>query len=65
MEKNYILVNARKESGLTQSELASLIGCKKTTVSNWENGYAKPRLSDAIKLASILRKSVDNIFFDV
>jgi putative transcriptional regulator len=55
------LVSARKESGLTQAELARLIGCKKTTVSNWENGYAKPGLHKAIKLARILNKSVDSI----
>jgi putative transcriptional regulator len=64
VNKNYTLVSARKEIGLTQSELASLIGCKKTAISNWENGYASPRLREALKLANVLKKSVENIFFD-
>jgi putative transcriptional regulator len=63
MNKIDTLVKARKESGLTQAELARLIGCQKTTVCNWENGYSKPRLHEAFKLSRILNKSVDSIFF--
>lgn len=64
MIKNYALSKARKEKGLTQEALANLMGCQKTTVSNWENGYAKPKLSDAFKLGQILEKKIDDIFFE-
>jgi len=65
MKRNEALINARKEKGLTQTELAEQIGCQKTTISNWENGYAKPTLSVAFKLSEILEKSIDEIFFEI
>lgn len=64
MKKNQSLIKARKEKALTQSQLAILMNCQKTTISNWENGYAKPKLIDAFRLAKILGKSVDSIFFE-
>lgn len=63
MKRNEALIEARKEKGFTQSDLAELMECQKTTISNWENGYAKPKLSDAFKLAEILEKKIDDIFF--
>ncbi|PFT97983.1 transcriptional regulator [Bacillus thuringiensis] len=63
MNKNYALIIARKEKNLTQEKLALLMNRRKTTISNWENGYAYPKLEDAFKLASILEKEVNLIFF--
>jgi putative transcriptional regulator len=63
MKRNDALIKARKEKKLTQSALAELMECQKTTISNWENGYAKPKLSDAFKLSEILNKKIDDIFF--
>lgn len=62
--KNNRLVNARKEKGLTQEGLAELMNYKKSTVSNWENGYSIPRMSDAFKVAKILDKDIDYLFFE-
>ncbi|RJX39410.1 XRE family transcriptional regulator [Paenibacillus pinisoli] len=62
MEKNKTLAAARKEKGLTQEELAGLMGYSKSAVSNWENGYAQPSLLDAFKLASILNKDINSLF---
>ncbi|GED17556.1 helix-turn-helix domain-containing protein [Aneurinibacillus migulanus] len=42
--KNLPLIHARKSKGFTQEELAGLMNRKKTTVSNWENGYFSPTL---------------------
>ncbi|MGE7604234.1 helix-turn-helix transcriptional regulator [Peribacillus sp. NPDC097675] len=64
MKKNHALIYARKEKQLTQFKLAVMMGCKKTTISNWENGYAKPKLIDAFKLSIILEKKIEDIFFD-
>jgi putative transcriptional regulator len=64
VRKNTALIKARKEKGYTQSNLAELMECQKTTISNWENGYAKPKLSDAFKLANILGKNIELIFFE-
>lgn len=65
LKRNEALINARKDIGLTQIELAILMDCQKTTISNWENGYSKPKLTDAFKLANILKKSVDALFLDI
>lgn len=64
-KKNYRLISARKEMGLTQEQLAVLLNCKKGTVSNWENGYSIPRLPDAFRLSQILKKNIEYLFFDV
>lgn len=40
----------RKDTGLTQQELADIIGVRKTTISNYESGYATPPMSTLKKL---------------
>ncbi|MCP3764814.1 helix-turn-helix transcriptional regulator [Domibacillus sp. A3M-37] len=60
--KNLNLARARKEKGLTQEELAEKLGYSKATVSNWENGYSTPQLTDAFKVASILGKDINHLF---
>lgn len=40
---NYRLLVARLEAGLEQQELADLMGCGRTVVSNAERGKGKPR----------------------
>jgi putative transcriptional regulator len=63
--KNEKLIYARKFKGLTQEELAEMMACQKTTVSNWENGYSTPTLADAFKLAELLDTDVNIIFSDI
>lgn len=62
--KNLALIAARKSKGLTQEQLAEMLGCKKSSVSNWENGYSNPGLYLAIKTAYILEKDVVELFFN-
>ncbi|OIJ22035.1 transcriptional regulator [Anaerobacillus alkalidiazotrophicus] len=62
--KNNNLINARKECGLTQESVAKILNCKKGTISNWENGYSSPKLSDAFKLAKLFGKDVNHLFFN-
>lgn len=57
-------MNARKKKGLSQVELASLMNCKKTTISNWENGYSTPTLKDAFKLAYFLEEDINVLFLN-
>ena len=63
--KNEALTRARKEKGFTQEALAKKLGYSKATVSNWENGYSYPSLADAFRVASILKKDINNLFFDL
>lgn len=52
---------ARKRLGLTQTQLASIIGVDQSTVALWESGKTKPRVSLLPKVAEILQVSVDDL----
>lgn len=61
--KNMNLINARKKKNLTQEELAKKTNLvTKAAVSNWENGYSRPRLEVALKVADILEENVAFLF---
>jgi len=62
--KNVNLIAARKSKGFTQESLAKELNYTKQAVSNWENGYSIPRTADALKVATILEKDVNFLFFD-
>lgn len=47
------LVNFREQSGLTQQQLADLLGIRKVTIIRWENKTSKPSHLAAIKLEEI------------
>jgi tellurite methyltransferase len=51
----------RKESGLTQEEVAKRLSISSQAVSKWENGYSSPDISLLPCLASILSVSIDKI----
>ena len=54
---------ARKNVNLTQEELAVLCGVSAKTVGNWENYKTEPTVSQAKKIASAVRLSLDDIRF--
>lgn len=49
----------RKQLGLTQEKLASMLGGKKSLISNYENGYSTPDIYTIIKLADIFDITID------
>ena len=49
----------RKELGLTQKQLGEKIGVGRTTISEYESGKIVPRQDGLIKLAEVLKVSVD------
>ena len=51
----------RKERKLKQSELALLIGVTRTAVTKWESGETSPRTDRLLKIADVLRCSVDDL----
>jgi putative transcriptional regulator len=63
LKKNLELIRARKAKNLTQEQLAELLECKKTTISNWENGYSKPTLDVAYKVSELLELDINALFF--
>ena len=44
----------REKKGMTQADLANLLGVTPAAVSKWENGISKPRVEVLFRLASIL-----------
>ena len=51
----------RKEAGLTQETLASLLGVSRPTVTQMEIGSRKPTIPDLIKLADIFNLTLDEL----
>jgi len=49
----------RKERGLTQQQLADLIGKSKTAISNYESGRIEPSLEELVNLSRVLNCSID------
>lgn len=55
------LYTLRKEKGMTQAELAQLLGVTNKAVSKWETGEAMPETSLLLPLSRILGVSVDEL----
>ena len=51
----------RKEKGLTQKELAELIGVSDKTISKWENGNSSPDTSMLMSLSAALEVTVNEL----
>lgn len=59
----YAIRELRKKAGLTQVELAQLLGFKSTSViSMWESGDRSPRTDKLPELARILHCTIDELF---
>ena len=52
---------ARIAAGLTQAQLADLLGTTRQQVTRWETGARVPRLDMAARLADILHVTVDKL----
>ena len=50
---------AREEAGLSQEELASLMGCTQAALSNYELGKRRLYLANLAQLAKILHKPIN------
>lgn len=52
----------RKEKGLSQEALASILKVSRQTVSSIETGKYNPSLELAFKIANFFEKSIEDIF---
>ncbi len=57
-----IIRRLRKERGLTQEELAELLGVTFQAVSKWENNMGMPDISQVVPLANVFGVTTDTIF---
>ena len=60
--KNSIRLIRRGKADITQDELAKLVGCTRQTIVALEKERYNPSLSLALKIASVLGVSVDDLF---
>lgn len=58
------LIRARNEMNLTQDEVAKLAGISRTMYTNIELGKATPSLNRAYQIAKVLKKSIEQLFFN-
>lgn len=52
----------RKEHNMQQSELANLVGVRRETIGNLENGKYNPSLKLAMDIAKVFDTTVEDIF---
>lgn len=57
-----VLKELREAAGLTQRQLAELVGVTDQTISNLERGATKPTLDTARALARVLGVAVEALF---
>ena len=57
------LPHIRKENGLSQTELANLVGVSRNTISSIETGQYTPTAKLALLLCIALNKKFEEIFF--
>lgn len=55
------IAHARRARGLTQEQLAKLIGRPKNSVSDWERGERVPSIEVIAEIADALRVSIDDL----
>ena len=51
----------RKKAGLTQVELGEMLGVSAQTVWRWENGSRQPDIETAVRIANILKCTLDEL----
>lgn len=57
-----ILIECRKERGLTQAELAKAIGSSPTTVATWEQKKSMPSVDQLYRLARFYNKTISYMY---
>lgn len=63
MDKRFCtnLKNARKDSGLTQKEVALKLGVVESCYANWEQGRTEPNIDALRRLAMIFDVTIDEL----
>lgn len=57
-----IIERLRREKGLSQKDLANILGVSQSAISKYETGVALPSLNTARKIASALGCTIDELF---
>lgn len=57
-----VLIECRKEKGISQEELARQINSKPTTVASWEQGKSLPSIDMLYRLSKYYQKSIGYMY---
>ena len=57
-----VLIECRKEKGISQKELANVVDSEETTVASWEQGKSLPSIDMLYRLAKYYNKSMDYMY---
>lgn len=57
-----ILKQARESAGMTQSQVARIVGKTQQAIGNWETGYSTPEASMLFTLCDLYGLSIDDTF---
>lgn len=57
-----ILIECRKEKGLSQRQLADALNSKETTVASWEQGKSLPSIDMLYRLAKYYNKTIGYMY---
>lgn len=57
-----VLVECRKEKGITQAELAKYLDSKPTTIASWEQGLSLPTIQTLYKLSKYYGKTISYMY---
>ncbi len=61
MNINENIKNARKAAGITQKELAEVLGVYQKDISRWENGERTPSIETFANICKALKTSADTL----
>ena len=64
MERREVLVAARKAKHMNQQDLADSIGISRAFLANIERGKHYPSLTVARKIAGVLERGIEELFFE-
>lgn len=62
--QNKLRIN-RNYRGLTQKEIAKILGVSYSQISKWERGVRLPSLRHSLSLSFVYRKLVNDLFWDL
>ena len=66
MREELVLLNrvkdARTQAGISQAQLAELVGVRRETIGKLENGKYNPSLKLAMDIAKVFGKTVEEVF---
>lgn len=56
-----LLLELRKNAGMSQEYLARALGVSRQTIVNWESGKSVPTADKAVKLAELFNTTVEKL----